>query len=155
VIRVRGSSHDKVQAVQIANTAAGALITYAVRLNSGATASSNLLKRFLAASRRLENATAAAGKFKLDDPRRRAAKSREDLARLQFQTAASLYQQAQVGRSNLNLVQRLAPAAPATSDRQSVLQQYVAGALIAGLLIGVGLAILRTNRLVARRLGAR
>jgi hypothetical protein len=155
VIRVRGSSRDKVQAVQIANTAAGSLITYAVRLNSGTTASSRLLNRFLRASRNLQNATAASRKFKLNDPRRRAAKSREDIARLQFQTAAGLYQQAQVGRSNLNLVQKLAPAAPATSDRDSVLQQFVAGGLIAGLLIGVGLAILRTNRLVARRLGVR
>lgn len=155
VIRIRATSQNRGEAVQIADATAGSLVNYAIVLNSGAPASARLLRKFVAASRDLQNATAASRKLKLDDPRRKATKTREDIARLRLQTAASLYQQSQVGRANLNLVQKLAPAAPATSDRDKVLQQFVAGALIGGLLIGVGLAVFRGNRMVVRRLGDR
>jgi uncharacterized protein involved in exopolysaccharide biosynthesis len=155
VIRVRATSGDPGEAVQIADATARSLVNYAIDLNSGSDASARLLRKFVAASRDLQNATAASRRLKLGDPRRKAAKTREDIAQLQLQTASSLYQQSQVGRANLNLVQRLAPAAPATSDRDEKLQQLIAGALIGGLLIGVGLAVWRGNRVLVRRLGKR
>jgi hypothetical protein len=155
VIRIRATSRDRNEAVRMADSTAGSLVRYAITLNSGSDASAQLLRKFVAASRDLQNATAASRKLKLNDPRRKAAKTREDIAQLRLQTASGLYQQSQVGRANLNLVQRLAPAASATSDRAQVLQQLGAGALIAGLLIGIGLAIYRGNRLVVRRLGDR
>jgi uncharacterized protein involved in exopolysaccharide biosynthesis len=103
----------------------------------------------------MQAAGARAQQLKPSSPGYKAAKAREDIARLKAQTAGALYQQSVAGQATMNLVQKLAPAAPATSDRNSVLQQFLAGGLIAGLLIGVGLAVLRTNRLTARRLGER
>ena len=153
VIRIRATSDDAGEAVRLAQAAAGALVDYAFELNSGTTQSVPLRRRFLAASRNLRLAHAASESLKPNTPRWRAAQTREDLARLQMQTAAALYQQSQAGQSTTNLVQRLAPAAPATSDRDSVLQQLAAAGLIAGLLIGVGLAVARENRLTARRTG--
>lgn len=153
VIRIRATSSDPDEAVKLAQAAAGALVEYAFQLNSGTTQSVPLRRRFLAASRNLRSAHAASARLKPNTPRWRAAQTEEDLARLQMQTAAALYQQSQAGQSTTNLVQRLAPAAPATSDRDSVLQQLAAAGLIAGLLIGVGLAVARENRLTARRTG--
>jgi hypothetical protein len=155
VIRVRATSTDAQEAREIADAASGALVNYAIDLNAGSEQSTRLLRRFTAASRQLRAASARANRLKPTDPRWKAAKTREDIARLKAQSAGALYQQSQSGQANLSLVQRLAPAAPATNDRNEVLQRFIAGGLIGGLLIGVGLAVMRANRLTARRLGAR
>jgi uncharacterized protein involved in exopolysaccharide biosynthesis len=155
VIRVRATGKVGAEARRLADAVAGSLVRYAVNLNSGSASSARLLGDFKAATRRMEQAGAKAQRLKLSDPRYEAAKTREDIARLKAQTAGALYQRSVAGQATTNLVQKLAPAAPATSDRNSVLQQFIAGALIAGLLIGIGLAVLWTNRLTARRLGAR
>jgi hypothetical protein len=155
VIRVRATGKDAGEARRLADAVAASLVTYAIDLNNGSTESARLFRDFKAATRRMERAGAKAQRLKLSDPRYEAAKTREDIARLKAQTAGALYQRSVAGQATTNLVQKLAPAAPATSDRNSVLQQFIAGALIAGLLIGIGLAVLWTNRLTARRLGAR
>ena len=155
VIRIIATSKDSAEAVLLADATAGSLVRYAVKLNSGESASSRLLRRFVAASRRARKARAAVLRLKPDDPRRRAAQTREDIALLEQRTAGILYQQSQAGQATTNLVRELAPAAPATDDRWSVLQQLVAGALIAGLLTGVGLAIMRSRRVALRRLARR
>jgi capsular polysaccharide biosynthesis protein len=155
VIRVRATSKQRAEAQRLADAVAGSLVNYAFKLNSGSTQSKQLLVQFTAASREAEDAGARAQRLKPTDPRHKAAKVREAIARLKAQTSGALYQQSLAGQATTNLVQRLAPAAPATSDRSAVLQRFLAGALIAGLLIGVGLAVLRANRVTARRLGAR
>jgi uncharacterized protein involved in exopolysaccharide biosynthesis len=155
VIRVRATGKDGGEARRLADAMAGSLVTYAIDLNTGSEESARLLRNFKAATKRMQAAGARAARLKPTSRAHEVAKAREDIARLKAQTAGALYQRSVAGQATTNLVQKLAPAAPATSDRNSVLQQFIAGALIAGLLIGVGLAMLRANRLTARRLGAR
>jgi capsular polysaccharide biosynthesis protein len=155
VIRIRATSKDGAEARRLADAVAGSLVSYAISLNRDSAQSARLLREFKIASKQMHDAGTEAQLLKPTDPNYRRAKLREDIARLRAQTAGTLYQQSVSGQTMRNLVQRLAPAAPATSDRSSVLQQLLAGALIAGLLIGVGLAMLRANRLTLRRLGAR
>jgi capsular polysaccharide biosynthesis protein len=154
VIRIRGSSKDARDARRLADAAAGSLVNYAIDLNSGSSTSGRLFRDFKAAARRLEEASARTRRLPPRSARFKTAKTREDIARLKAQTASALYQRSVAGQATTTLVQKLAPAAPATSDRNSMLQKFVAGALIAGLLIGIGLAMLRANSLTSRRPGA-
>jgi capsular polysaccharide biosynthesis protein len=155
VIRVRATGKDARETRRLADAAAGSLVNYAVALNTSSGQTEKFLREYKAASKQVQDAGARAARLKPGSAGHKAAKAREDLARLRAQVAGALYQQSVAGQATKNLVQKLAPAAPATSDRNEVLQQFVAGGLIAGLLIGVGLATLRANRLTARRLGAR
>ena len=155
VVRVRATADHPRQAEQLAGAAAQSLTRYAVKLNSGDSQSKRLLKRFLVASREMRAARARSNRLKPGAPGWRAAQVQEDIARLNVQTAGALYQQSQAGQANANLVQSLAPAAPATSDRGSVLQRLLAAALIAGLLIGTGLAVTHANRVASRRIRGR
>jgi uncharacterized protein involved in exopolysaccharide biosynthesis len=153
VIRVRGTSTNPDEAELLANTTAQSLVNYAIDLNDGDEKSEALRRRFLTASKRMREAHARSQRLQPNDPEWQAAQTRLDVARLEMQTAGTLFQQSQAGKATTNLVQLLAPAAPATSDRQEVLQQLVAAGLIAGLLVGLGLAVARTNRMTTRRLG--
>jgi uncharacterized protein involved in exopolysaccharide biosynthesis len=152
VITVQAKSKDAQQAVAVANATSNSLVGYAVHLNSGASTAQSLLKRYRAASHALQAANAHLQHLPPNSPQQSQAQVQVDTARLQMQTAGGLYQQSEVGQATENLVQRLAPASPATSDRSSALQRFAAGGLIAGLLIGVGLATERTSRLVLRRM---
>ncbi len=151
VVAIDATSKDPGQAVRLANAMSGALVRYAVHLNSGQSPSRQLLVRYLADSRTLQAANAQVQNAPPHSAVQRSAQTRADVARLQLQTTGTLYQQSQAGQSTQNLVQQLTPASPATSDRSSVLQQYAAGGLLAGLLIGVGLAVERANRVSLRR----
>lgn len=151
VVAVDATATDSGQAVQLADAMSTSLIQYALTLNSGNAASHQLLARFRAASRAYEAATQTLQSAPPHSAQARSAQTQVNVARLQLQTVGTLYSQSQAGQSNENLVQKLAPAAPATSDRNSVLQRYLAAGLLAGLLIGVGLAIERTNRLQRQR----
>ena len=155
VIRVHATANDGGEARRLADAAAAALVDYAFELNSGTEQSQPLLRRYRVASRRYRRAQARSSELPLDAPARQRAEVREDTARLKQQVAGALYQQSLAGQATTGLVQRLAPAAPATNDRWSVMQQLVAGGLIAGLLIGIGLAVWRSNRVALRRFGAR
>jgi uncharacterized protein involved in exopolysaccharide biosynthesis len=155
VIRVRATGKNADETRQLSDAAADSLVDYAFTLNSGVKQSDRLLKRYIAASKAYRTASLEAARLKLTSPRRRGPQVRADIARLKQTVAGVLYQQSLSGQANINLVQKLAPAAPPTNDRKAVLQQFLAGALIAGLLIGIGLAVWRTNRVTVRRLGGR
>ena len=153
VIRVRATAADAAEAVELADASASSLVRYARELNSGTSQSKPLLKRYVEASRDYRAARLRADRLDVGDPRFKAAQVQEDIARLRQQTSGALYSQSLAGQATTNLVQRLAPAAPARSDRDEVLQQLAAGGLIAGLLIGIGLAVWRANDVRSRRLG--
>lgn len=155
VIRVIATGKDEAETQALADAAADSLVKYAFDLNSGADEGDRLLRRYVAASRDYRRASLEAARLDQSDRRRRGPQVRADIARLKQTVAGTLYQQALAGQATINLVQKLAPAAPPSSDREKVLQQALAGALIAGLLIGIGLAVWRTNRVTVRRLGGR
>jgi hypothetical protein len=155
VVRIEAKGKDSRQVVRLADASADSLLDYAVKLNAGRATSKKMLKRFLAASKRLQ---------RVNEKRDRAARrkrpnlnklqTQSDTADLLVRTAGVLYQQSQAGQVLTELVQKLAPAGRPTSDRRSILQEYIAGAALAGILIGIGLAVARANALARRRLAS-
>lgn len=154
VISIEATADDPEQAAQIADAVADSLVDYAIELNSGRTASARLLVRYRDASEDLQQARGALQESGAAGAERQALETRVDVARLQRDTAGFLYTQSQAGQAATELIQKLAPAAEAASDRSQVLQNYLAAAAVAGLLIGVGLAVARANAHARRRLGA-
>jgi capsular polysaccharide biosynthesis protein len=153
IIAIRGTSEDEQEAVRIANAGADALVDYAVKLNSGRTISDDLLQRYRSAAEDYRSARIDLARAPARGPRRERIETRLDTAKLKRDTVGFLYSQSQAGQATVNLVQKLAPATTATSDRDEVLQDYLAAALVAGLLIGVGMAVARANSVTRRRLG--
>lgn len=152
VIRVLATGSDATEAEQLADAAAAALRDYADELNSGREAGDELRARFSSASLEFRAALEALAGAPPGSTSRRRLQSRVDLARLEKRTLGFLYGQSQVGQATSGLVQQLAPAAEAESDRGDVLVDLLVAAAIAGLLIGLGLAVLRANALSRRRL---
>jgi hypothetical protein len=153
VIRIFATGSDAGQTRRLADAASAALVDYAITLNSGRIASRRILDRFREASTRLAVERAKLRRARRERTRR-TQQTRVDVARLNRDTAAFLYGQSQNGQAFTELVQQLAPAEPAKSDRDDVTKEYAAGAAIAGLLIGIGLAVMRANAVARRRLGA-
>ena len=152
IISVRATTGDAAQSVRLADAAAESLVDYAVELNSGRDLSADLLTRYRDAAADYREARLEASRGGRGSRRERL-ETRADTAKLKRDTLGFLYSQSQAGQATVHLVQKLAPAAAATSDRDEVLQDYVAAAIIAGLLIGVGLAVARANAVARRRLG--
>ena len=155
VISVRATADNAGEAERLADRAADSLVDYAVTLNSGEDLSDDLLDRFIAASAKYRKARLALDRAPKRGRRREQLETRVDTTKLQMDTVRYLYGQSQAGQSTLNIVQKLAPAAAAKSDRRKKLEDYTVAALIAGLLIGVGLAVARANAVARRRLGER
>lgn len=153
VVRVLATGDSAAEAERIADVTADSLVEYAIELNSGRSTSDRMLTRFREASRSVRRARAALDRAR--GRKRSTLQTRLDVARLEMETAGFLYSQSQAGQATTELVQKLAPASPATNDRDDVLKDYLAAALVAGLLCGIGLAVARANALARRRLGKR
>lgn len=154
IISIRATDETPEQAVRKADAAAEALTGYAVELNSGRDVGDGLLRRYRSAAAEYRSARLALDRAPRRGRRRETLETRVDTAKLKRDTLGFLYGQSQAGQATVHLVQKLAPAGAATSDRDEVLQNYLAAGAIAGLLIGVGLAMARANAVVRRRLGA-
>jgi hypothetical protein len=155
VVRIQAKGKEKAQVVRLADVSADSLVKYAIELNAGRATSKQMLKRFLAASKRLQHVNASRDRAaKKNSDNLRALQTQSDVADLRMRTAGILFQQSQSGQAMTELVQKLAPAGLPTSDRKSVLQKYVAAAALAGILIGVGLAVARANAVARRRLAS-
>jgi hypothetical protein len=154
VIRILATGDSPGEAQRLADRAADSLVAYAIDLNSGRSASGRILDRFKRAARDWRKAVSAAGSTPANSSAQRRAQDRIDSAKLERDTAGFLYTQSQAGQAATELVQKLAPAEKATSDRANLLQTLVAAAAIAGILIGIGLAVMRANAVARRRLGS-
>jgi capsular polysaccharide biosynthesis protein len=154
VIRVDARAKTATKAERLANAEADVLASYARTLNRTNPDTKRLLRRYVADSSRVSKATAALGNAKTSDDRDRA-RTRLAVARLEQQTDQFLYQQSKAGDATTSLVRKLAAASPAQSDRASVMQRAILAALLAGLLVGVGLAIARSESEMRRRLSLR
>jgi capsular polysaccharide biosynthesis protein len=144
VVRIHATGSTPQQAQVVANATADALVRYAVSLNRANPDTPRLLNRFVADSRRLRVATVAVSNAKSAAARDRA-QTAADVALLQQRTDAALYGQSVAGDAATSLVQKLAPASLPQSDRTSVFQRLFLGAILAGALIGVGLALARAH----------
>lgn len=153
VVSVEATGSDAKEAEAVADATADSLVDYAIELNSGRSTSERLLERYRGASKELQEAQGKLQSTPGSGTGRQALETRVAVARLQRDTTGFLFTQSQAGQAATELIQKLAPAREAASDRRKVLQNYLAAAVIAGLLIGVGLAVGRANALARRRLG--
>jgi hypothetical protein len=157
LVRVIGIAGSSSGAVKLANTGATALTAYVNASNDAPNpASPTLLRRFRAAQLKVAQASLAVDAARRalrdsDTPARRRAVARADSAlqtrRLQALVISNAYNQSQQGRSLTESVSVLTPATSAESDRNSRLQIYLFGAVLAGALVGAALATARENRL--------
>jgi uncharacterized protein involved in exopolysaccharide biosynthesis len=76
----------------------------------------------------------------------------EDSAQLRASDLANRYRAVSLDGSTASRMNLIAPAATADSDRSDVLEQLVVIGAIAGLVLGIGLALLRSNWQLLRTL---
>ena len=74
----------------------------------------------------------------------------EDSAQLKASDLANRYRTTTADTTNTSKLALIAPAAHASSDRRTMLERLVAIGVIGGLILGLGLALLRTNWRVLR-----
>jgi hypothetical protein len=157
LIQVEATGTNERDAVALANAGADSLIRYVQRVERQGGARL-LLDRFRTAQRkvtRLERRVqslstgkdAKKNRDKLND-----AQVDLDAARLASQNAANIYrlnEGASPASASLTLI---APAADADSDYREKLEQLILLGVVGGLVIGLGLALLRANRRALRSL---
>jgi capsular polysaccharide biosynthesis protein len=146
VVRIQAEASSSQQASRIANAAADALVKYAASLNESNPDTPRLLRQYIAHSEEIRIATKALQRGE------KGAATRLDLANLQQRTDVFLYQASVAGDASTSLVRKLAPASIPESDRTSVFEQLLLAAVVAGTLIGVGLALARAHSQSRRRL---
>jgi hypothetical protein len=152
---IDAKGHSEKSAVKLANVASHSLVRYVDGLNRKAAAGAHALnsyKRASAAQHRWAIQAGLAQRAFAQDPsavNRRAlsrASQRRDQATLRAQVLASVYASAKRTGATSNVLQVLAPASGATSDRSSMLQKLLFAALGAGIAIGIALAVWRGSR---------
>ena len=153
-VEATGDSED--EAVALANATAAALIKYVEQLQRQQE-SGSLLNSFREAARRFDAARRRLQRLQ----RQGASTAAIDRARVEFFTQQARteavrlqYRNNEGGIPPEGLLQLALPAADADSDRWSVLQQLMLIGLGAGLVVGLGLALLRENRALLSRTGA-
>jgi capsular polysaccharide biosynthesis protein len=147
LIRVEAEGDSSEDAQRLANAASVALIRYVTKVNVRQQENVQV-RRFRRAQREVEDARTRLLRISRKRPNSRAA---ED-ARLDFRTAqlnarsvGTRVLQATVAPSPENLLQLIVPAATADSDKSSVLGEALLIGLVAGLVLGFALALLRAN----------
>ncbi len=155
LIQATGSSaHD---AEKLANAASRALVRYVDGLNASAAGTSSALRAFKRAASEQHRASLDVGSAQAayahrPTPATRRAVTRAmqelDSAKLRGAVFASLYGNAKRVGATSNVLQILAPANSATSDRSSVLQKLLFVAAVVGLAIGIALAVRVSQRRV-------
>jgi hypothetical protein len=154
LIQVEATGMNERDAVALANAGAESLIRY-VQKTERQGGSRELLNRYRVAQRRVSQlerrvqtlSTGKKNRNKLQD-----AQVDLDAARLTAQNAANTYrlnEGASPASASLTLI---APAADADSDYREKLEQLILLGVVGGLVIGLGLALLRANRRALRSL---
>jgi hypothetical protein len=156
IVRVDGTGTSAKEAIDIANAASGALVSYLAGLNQHDPDAARLKRELAGANVAYEHAVSQvppASKGPLDTAGQRL-KANADTAQAEVSGIDSAYQQALLNESVSSLLQPVSSASGATSDRRSKLEEALLAALIAGAVIGVALATLRANYAARRALMA-
>jgi len=151
VIRVDATGASEESAIALANAAGKGLTTYVIKLNQNAQANT-ILGDFQRAQRDVD-----AAQRRLGSAQRSGSAATAQQAQLTLQTAqlkaSTLEQRYRFESGNEappNLVQMLSPATTATSDFSSRLQEVLLIGLVAGVVVGLALALLRANAELVR-----
>ena len=154
LILVEAEADSAERAQQLANAGAGRLINYVTDLNVRQQESRSL-NRFRRAQREVEKVRARLIRLARRPGANAAAieKTRLNLrtAELAARSVGNRVFQASVVPPPENLLQLVVPAATSDSDETSVLQELGLIGLVAGLVVGIALALLRTNWQLLRR----
>ncbi len=151
VFRITATGPSTEDATTLANATSNALVAYVTKLNRSNPDAERLAKSYRRAS--LELARRQSLENLLRDGDKGAyqrARAETNLTQLRVETLRSVYLTSQQGQASTALVQVLSQANEAISDRSSRLQLLVFFALLAGLVVGCALALLRANQ-AARR----
>lgn len=161
VFTIRASGPTDESAVRLANATSESLVRYVRELNNEDPGAGVVLADFKRVSEvvssRLEDVERARERF-AEDPsernRRRLTDARSSYAfwKLRQENVSARYQSTAQGAASSSLVQVLNPALEATSDQRRWIQILGFAGLVAGLLLGLGLATLWANHVVRRRL---
>ncbi len=163
VFIVNGTGPTAQDAITLTNAGSNALITYITGLNRSTTDASRLFGQLGTASHQFENArrvsrklqTAALSAKKVSPADSNAlvdAATNLDLAGAKLAAVRQTYVQSLTGQSSTSTAELLSAAGAATSDRLSKLEILLFVGVIAGLVVGSALAILRERRKNARAL---
>jgi capsular polysaccharide biosynthesis protein len=156
IVRVDATGTSARQAIDLANAASSALVSYLASFTKSDPDAARLRRRLQAANLAYERATvlvpSASGKSL--DATGQQLKANADTARDSVAALNSAFQQAVLNESVSSLLQPVTSASSATSDRSSKLQIALLAALLAGAIIGVALATLRANMVARRALAA-
>ena len=151
VIRVKVESRRRGEAIRIANLVAVHLQSYARHLARSNPDTPRLFRAYKRANRDYRDAVRRAERAARRHRGEDAAKTAVELRRLRLDSTAGLYQASLGGQATTNAVQLINPARSADSDRRSVLERMVAGGLLAGFAIGLGVAyLIGRNRIPGR-----
>jgi capsular polysaccharide biosynthesis protein len=147
LIRVVAEGESSGEAQQLANGAALALMSYVTKLNVRQQQSRSL-QRYRRARAQVERIRTRVLRLQREQPKSRAAeRARVDLqtADLNARSVGARVLGASAGPPVGNLLQLVVPAHTADSDKSSVLQRSLLIGLVAGLVLGFALALLRSN----------
>jgi capsular polysaccharide biosynthesis protein len=155
--RVFATGPTEVAAVQLANVAANAVIGYEGQSNSANPEASTLLHEYREASLHqeqiLSRLSGISQKTSRSAAERAQAQAEENAAQVKLKAIAVAYTAAIASQAPRNgLVSLVAGAAGASSDRSSKVEKLGLIGLLAGIVVGCGVAVLVERRRLARRL---
>jgi capsular polysaccharide biosynthesis protein len=155
VFRVRATGASAAGSVRLANAVSGSLVSHSERQSRETPNSAELLRAYREATLLLDRrrATADAARRAFEDERTATNRQRLSLARaeksaveLRVDSLGAAYAKSRQSTGSVALVEILERATGARSDRFRVMQLLLFVAVLAGLAVGVALALVRANR---------
>ena len=155
LINVEATGPNGPESIALANAGADALIDYVKKVNTTDEAD-DLFRRYQKAqakARRAEQRTQRLLRSsRRNSPAATEARIEQDAAALKASDLANRYRAATVEANSASKLTLIGPANESESDRDDVLEQLLLIGAIAGLVLGLALALLRTNWPVLRSL---
>jgi capsular polysaccharide biosynthesis protein len=149
VVRITAEGPSRRAAVELARAASSETVTQVRALTNRTNEAEQLFTRFKTAAAKAQQADARAARVRAQGASQKtilAAQTDAEVAKLGVQTLANLYGEARANSGGVAQAHVVNAAVTATSDRAEVLQQIVLLGVVAGLVAGAGLAVLRERR---------
>jgi hypothetical protein len=151
VVRLTAEGPSRRAAIDLARAASNETVAQVSTLTNRTNEANQLLTSFKAAAAKAQAADARLARLRARGASQKTildAQTASETAKLGVQTLASLYGQARANSGGAAQAHVVNAAVTATSDRGQVLQQLILLGVVAGLVAGAGLAVLRERRLL-------